>query len=75
MGQARDEEKPLTLPVMPGPVPPTADNPPIVLTVPKDKVVVVTRHSDAETTVEIVLHETQSLVINGTEVPPPAERR
>ena len=69
MGEAgQPDEKPLTLPVMPGPVPPDVENPPVVLTVPNDTVLVVTRHLDDPTTVEIVLHQTQSLIVNGTEV-------
>ena len=70
MGETGDEQ---TLPIMPGPVPPDGalvESPPIVLTVPNDKVVVVTRHTDEPTTVEIVIHQSQSLVINGTEVTP-----
>ena len=63
--------EPTTLPIMPGPVPPEGlEAPPVVLTVPKEVLVVVTRTQPDPTSVELVVHHTQSVVINGQAIAP-----
>jgi hypothetical protein len=80
MGETRAPGEPMkdpavtTLPVMPGPPLPTVDAPPIVLTVPSDVLVVVTRQQDDPTSMEIVVHHTQQLIINGQAAPAPETR-